>query len=212
MHPNPIFRQTEAARSLEFACKVGFGQLMISTEHVPLVANIPFLLIEGEDNREIELHLVRSNPIALLLKKSPRPAKLAVTGPHSYVSPDWYGVADQVPTWNYIAVHLSGTLRMLDQTKLPDVLDRISDHFEAQLAPKPIWKTSKMDVGVLQRMMRQIIPCRLKLDDIESTWKLNQNKADAIRLAAADGVAAHGIGSETRALASLMRNTRSVKP
>ena len=34
--------------------------------------------------------------------------RLIVEGPEGYISPDWYGVADQVPTWNYVAVHLVG--------------------------------------------------------------------------------------------------------
>ena len=48
-------------------------------------------------------------------------------------------------------------------------------------------------------------PCSFKIEDIQSTWKLNQNKTDMSRLAAADAVAQTGVGSETIALAALMR-------
>ena len=65
MHPNPIYRQTEAKRSLGFAFATGFGQIMVSADPVPLVAHIPFL--QGQQAGEIELHFVRSNPIARLL-------------------------------------------------------------------------------------------------------------------------------------------------
>ena len=203
MHPNPIYRQTEAERSLEFALAAGFGQIMVSADPVPLVAHIPFL--QGQQGDEIELHLVRSNPIARLLQNFQTQAKLSVSGPHGYISPDWYGVKDQVPTWNYVAVHLSGTLRMLKHDQLLALLDRLSAHFEAQLAPKPAWKSSKMTPEVLQKMLRQIVPCSFKIEDIQSTWKLNQNKTDMSRLAAADAVAQTGVGSETIALAALMR-------
>ena len=203
MHPNPIYRQTEAERSLEFALAAGFGQIMVSADPVPLVAHIPFL--QGQQGDEIELHLVRSNPIARLLQNIQTPAKLSVSGPYGYISPDWYGVKDQVPTWNYVAVHLSGTLRMLKHDQLLALLDRLSAHFEAQLAPKPAWKSSKMTPEVLQKMMRQIVPCSFKIEDIQSTWKLNQNKTDMSRLAAADAVEQTEVGSETIALAALMR-------
>ena len=203
MHPNPIYRQTEAERSLEFALAAGFGQIMVSADPVPLVAHIPFL--QGQQGDEIELHLVRSNPIARLLQNIQTPAKLSVSGPHRYISPDWYGVKDQVPTWNYVAVHLSGTLRMLKHDQLLALLDRLSAYFEAQLAPKPAWKSSKMTPEVLQKMLRQIVPCSFKIEDIQSTWKLNQNKTDMSRLAAADAVEQTGVGSETIALAALMR-------
>ena len=68
MHPYPIYRQTEAERSLEFALAAGFGQIMVSADPVPLVANIPFL--QGQQRDEIELYLVLSNPIARLLQKA----------------------------------------------------------------------------------------------------------------------------------------------
>ena len=80
MHPNPIYRQTEAERSLEFALAAGFGQIMVSADPVPLVAHIPFL--QGQQGDEIELHLVRSNPIARLLQNIQTRAKLSVSGSH----------------------------------------------------------------------------------------------------------------------------------
>ena len=57
----------------------------------------------------------------------------------------------------------------------------------------------------MRKMMRQIIPCSLNIEDIQGTWKSNQNKIDMSRLAAADEVAQAGVGSETIALAALMR-------
>jgi len=60
----------------------------------------------------VHAHLVRSNPIAQCLRAGERKAVLAVSGPDAYVSPDWYArMPDQVPTWNYVAVHLRGTRR-----------------------------------------------------------------------------------------------------
>jgi transcriptional regulator len=94
---------------------------------------------------------------------------------------------------------------MLKHDQLLALLDRLSAHFEAQLAPKPAWKSSKMTPEVLQKMLRQIVPCSFKIEDIQSTWKLNQNKTDMSRLAAADAVEQTGVGSETIALAALMR-------
>ena len=63
-----------------------------------------------------------------------------------------------------------------------------------------------MTPDVLDKMMRQIVPCRLTGTDIQSTFKLNQNKPDEVRLRAADEMAQSGIGIETNALADLMRN------
>ncbi|WP_299281735.1 FMN-binding negative transcriptional regulator [uncultured Tateyamaria sp.] len=202
MHPNPIFHTQDAQRNLAYASERAFGILAVNAEAGPLMAHIPFLI--DEDSAYLHLHLVRSNPIARGLK-TPLAARIAVNGPDGYISPDWYEVPDQVPTWNYVAVHLTGTLELRPQDGMRDLLDRQSKHFEDQLLPKPPWKTDKMTPEVLEKMMRQIVPCRMKIEGVDGTWKLNQNKPDEVRLRAADHVDAYGMGAETRLLAALMR-------
>lgn len=202
MHPNPAFRQADAARNIGFARAQGFGLLAVATGDAPLISHIPFLL--SEDGTRAEFHLVRSNPIARLMS-DPLPARLAVQGPHSYVSPDWYGVADQVPTWNYVAVHLVGEVRLQPQERMRDLLDRQSAGFEARLAPKPEWRAEKMTPEVLERMMRQIVPCEMRVDEIAGTWKLGQNKPEDVRVRAADPLEVAGQGQEVAMLAGMMR-------
>ena len=204
MHPNPAFRGTKRDINVAFARSRGFGTLALSTDAAPLLSHVPFLL--SEDGNLAELHLVRSNPIARVLGDGPRTATLAVTGPEGYISPDWYEVDDQVPTWNYVAVHIRGRLEMRPADTLGDVLDRQSAHFEDQLAPKPPWTRAKMTEEVMVRMLRMIVPVRLHIDGVDGTWKLNQNKDDAVRLRAADAVARVGIGAELNTLAALMRD------
>lgn len=201
MHPNKTFRQTAEAKALHHAGKIGFGMLAVSAAPAPLLSHVPFLL--AEDGHSAELHLVRSNPIARLA--APLPARLAVQGPHGYVSPDWYEVADQVPTWNYTAVHLTGTLEQLPPEALPLLLARLSDRFEAELAPKPIWKMSKMDSAALEKMLRQIVPFRLHIEDVQSTFKLSQNKPDKVRLRAADALEKAATRADAAQLSALMR-------
>lgn len=201
MHPNPTFRKTATPEALNFARARGFGTLCLNGPGTPLLAHVPFLL--NKDGSEAELHLLRSNPILRALD-SAQPATLAVTGPDGYISPDWYGTPDQVPTWNYVAVHLTGTLHRMDQDHLRDLLDRLSAHFEAGLAPKPIWQSAKMTPEVLERMLRMIAPVRLEITATDSTYKLGQNKPEAVRLAAADALT-DGTGSELAALAALMQ-------
>lgn len=204
MHPNPIFRQTPDLQAINYAKENGFGLLSVAPEDAaPLISHIPFLL--SPDGARAEFHLVRSNPIARSLKARALPARLAVQGPHSYISPDWYGVPDQVPTWNYIAVHLVGEISLQPQEALHDLLDRQSALFEERLKPKMPWTTAKMTDSVLEKMLRQIVPCVMRMDEVQSTWKLNQNKPDAVRLAAADHVEGQGIGQEVALISALMR-------
>lgn len=202
MHPNKSFHTATQQQNADFARARGFGVLAVSGDEAPMVSHVPFVL--SPDAGFADLHLVRSNPIARALK-TPLPARIAVSGADSYISPDWYQMDDQVPTWNYVAVHLTGTLELRPQDELRALLDRQSAFFEEQLAPKAPWKTDKMTPEALDKLMRQIVPCRFTVTRIEGTWKLGQNKPDDARHAAAAQVDAYGIGAETAILAALMR-------
>lgn len=202
MHPNPAFRAETRARNLGYARDRGFGALSVNADPAPLIAHVPFVL--DDDGSFADLHLVRSNPISREVT-GPMPAVIAVTGPDGYISPDWYDAADQVPTWNYVAVHLRGTLVPLEAGDLRGALDRLSAHFEAQLLPKPPWTADKMDPEALARMLRMIRPFRFDVAGVDGTWKLGQNKPDAVRRAAADHLASAPTGQETALLAALMR-------
>lgn len=201
MHPNPSFRKRHRDQHLAFARERGFGMLAVNAEHGPLLSHIPFLL--AEDGACADLHLVRSNPICRLGAVD---AVIAVSGPDGYVSPDWYGVPDQVPTWNYVAVHLRGRLDPLPHVAMRDMLARQSAAYEAKLHPKPAWKLDKMTGDALDRMLRMILPFRLTIADVQGTWKLGQNKPESARLGAAEAMPAGGIGQELHLLSQLMKD------
>ncbi len=197
MHPNPAFRATPQDCNLAFARARGFGMLTVNGDQGPLIAHLPFLF---DTDTCVTLHLARSNPIARA--GLPLPAVIAVSGPDAYVSPDWYGMADQVPTWNYVAVHLRGTLSPLPDEALRAQADGLSAEFEQRLPKRP-WTSDKMGDGVMDRMMRGILPFRLDITDVQGTWKLNQNKTPEAR---AGVIAALEQGDAAAvAIAALMR-------
>jgi transcriptional regulator len=202
MHPNQAFRKAEAAQNITFARARGFGVLALNADGGPLISHIPFQL--SEDGVFLEAHLVRSNPILRALAAGPLDAVIAVVGADGYVSPDWYGVEDQVPTWNYVAVHLRGSLRILPQEELGGVLERLSGAMEAKLLPKPIWTMDKMGDGVADKMMKMIVPIAMDVVRIDGTWKLSQNKPDGARLGAGTAIKQSAVGMETEALGDLM--------
>ncbi|MBE1281943.1 MAG: FMN-binding negative transcriptional regulator [Rhodobacteraceae bacterium] len=200
MHPNPVFHDADQAANLEFARDRAFGVLAVCEDGAPLISHVPFLL--SEDGQSVDLHLVRSNPIARLARL-PIKVRLAVSGPDAYISPDWYGIEDQVPTWNYVAVHLVGTLQLLPDSDFRRLLERQSAFYETRLLPKPPWTLDKMSDEALTRMMRMIVPARISVERVEGTWKLSQNKSEAARTGAA-GQVPGGIGHELEALTKLM--------
>lgn len=203
MHPNPAFRQTPAADSLAFARARGFGLLMLNGAAGPLVAHVPFLL--DADGSAAELHLSRGNPICRAVLSGP--AVIAVSGPDAYISPDWYGphdqVPDQVPTWNYVAVHLRGVLEPLPPEALRPHVDALSAEHEGRIAGKRPWTSAKMTEGAIERLMRMILPFRFRVEAVEGTWKLNQNKEAAMREGVVRALEAGNGGA--RGIAALMR-------
>jgi transcriptional regulator len=189
MHPNPAFRNETAAQNLDFARARGFGALCINGTDGPLIAHIPFEL--NADGSAMRFHLARSN--AIVRADLPCLAVMVVMGPDGYISPDWYGTPDQVPTWNYIAVHMRGQIRPLKAGALEPHLNAVSNEFESRLAPKPIWRSSKMAEGVMARMMRAILPFEMQITGIDGTWKLGQNKTADARAGAIAGLRALGM-------------------
>jgi transcriptional regulator len=204
MHPNPAFRQTPAGRNIAFARARGFGVLSVNGPDGPLAAHVPYLL--NDDASHADLHLARSNPIARAAL--PLPALIAVSGPDAYVSPDWYGphdqVPDQVPTWNYVAVHLRGVLEPLPDDALRSQADALSAEHEGRIIGKRPWTSKKMTDGAMDRMMRMILPFRFRVVSVDGTWKLNQNKSAEVRARAARALAGGDAGA--RAIAALMRD------
>ncbi len=187
MHPNPAFRGTPEDDNLRFAGARGFGMLCVNGADGPIAAHVPFVMAGA---RVVEVHLARSNAIARA--GLPAPALLAVQGPDAYVSPDWYGVPDQVPTWNYEAVHLRGVLSPMEGAELEPQVDALSAEFEGRIAGKRPWTKDKMGEGVMERMMRGILPFRLEVTEVQGTWKLNQNKTPEARAGVIAALEAQG--------------------
>ncbi len=202
MHPNPIFRSVDHEKSLAFAAKRGFGALSVNGENGPLAAHLPFVF--NADHSRVAFHMLRSNPVL----RAAGPALLAVNGPDGYISPDWYGTPELVPTWNYVAVHLRGNLRILAPEALEPHLRALSGKFERRLLPKPIWDLDKVSVENKAKMMRMLVPAELEITEVDATWKLGQNKPDAARTGAAEALKTSVIGAETAALAALMEDIK----
>jgi transcriptional regulator len=203
MHPNAIFQKAPREKNIAFARERSFGILAVNSDTGPLLSHIPFHL--SSDGKNLEAHLVRSNPILRLLA-APVDAVIAVSGGDAYISPDWYGVENQVPTWNYVAVHLRGKLRRLETGELRGILDRLSEEMEGRLAPKHPWKIDKMDKEIFEKMRRQIVAITLDVTGIDGTWKSSQNKSTDARTGAAIGAGDGRIGSDTDGIVAQMRD------
>ena len=178
MYTPPMFKPDRTA-SLAFAQARGFGTVCAWDGGKPIASSLPFCLGYGDDGTpQAAFHVARHNPLIGLADGKSR-WLIAVTGADAYISADWYVSPDQVPTWLYQAVHLTGTVRVVPEDELGPHLDALSAKFEGWLAPKPPWLVSKVTAGRLEGLKKAIVGLVMSVDEVEGSFKLNQHKSDA---------------------------------
>jgi transcriptional regulator len=201
-----MFKPDRAA-SLAFAQARGFGLVCAWDGAKPIASSLPFFLSFADDGTpRAVFHVASHNPLVKLAGET-RSWLLAVNGPDAYVSPDWYVSPDQVPTWLYQAVHLTGTVRTLSDDELAEQIDTLSAKFENWLLPKKPWTSSKMTAGRLDAMKKAIVGLVMTVDEVEGSFKLNQHKSDADYSAVGNALASQA-DADAHEIASLMRELR----
>ena len=138
----------------------------------PFATHLPVLHARDGDGVVLEGHWARPNPQAT----HAGPALLIVHGPHHYVSADWYpdkAEMGRVPTWNYAAAHLYGTLQLLhDEAALASIVARLGERFEAEVGGR--WRYDHDDPRE-RGLLRGIVGFRFAPARIELKFKLSQN-------------------------------------
>lgn len=196
----------DASRS--FLSERGFGTLVAIGDTHPMAVHVPFLFAPSGGGGRIELHVARANPIHAVIAGNPN-VLLACTGPDAYVSPDWYGSPNQVPTWNYIAVHATGRAQIMDRNWLPGHLERLSAVFEAW-CPKVAWTMDKVDPQRIAAMVNAIVGVTIEVETVEGNWKLGQHKGRDDHEGAVAGLRTTG-SSGSAAVADLMDQARGIR-
>jgi transcriptional regulator len=205
MYTPPVFKPDRAA-SLAFAEARGFGIVCAWDGSKPIGSALPFYLSYAADGTPRALfHVARHNPLVKLTGGSSW--LLAVNGADAYVSADWYVSPDQVPTWLYQAVHLTGPVRALSDDELAVQIDTLSAKFENWLLPKKPWTSDKMTSARLDAMKKAIVGFEMTVEEVEGSFKLNQHKSETDYAAVAGALAAQS-GAGAQEIAHLMRQAR----
>jgi transcriptional regulator len=183
----------------------GLGTLVTTGAEGLCASHIPFLLDRnaGSLGRLIG-HVARANS----QWKSTRDGSEAlaiILGPDAYVTPSWYATKSAtgrvVPTWNYVAVHVHGSVRFFhDRERLLDVVGRLTQRHEHSRAMP--WNVTDAPPDYIDGMLEGIVGVELTITRLEGQWKVSQNKDDADRRGVEDGLREDGRGE----MASLVRN------
>jgi transcriptional regulator len=191
MHPASLFHTHDTQTLINRLRANPFAIVSANGDASPVIAHAPVLI--SDDGSEIRFHLSRNNALVSLLNDGAL-AKVVVTGDHAYISPDWYSLDDQVPTWNYLSVEADGLVTVLNTIETVQLVDDLSAVFEANLAPKPPWTRQKMGNGVFERIVRGIVGYNLAVRSLVGITKLSQNKPIAAQRGVVDALgSAHPI-------------------
>ncbi len=188
MYTPPMFKSDRAA-GLAFAEARGFGTVCAWDGKKPIASLLPLYLDYADDGTpKAVFHFARGNTL-IALADGTSSWLLAVNGADTYVSPDWYASPDQVPTWLYQTVHLTGPVRKLSDDELAVQLETLSAKFEGWLAPKPPWTSAKMTTARHEALKKAIVGLVLTVEEVEASFKLNQHNPTSIMLRSASALA-----------------------
>jgi len=188
-----IVRIHEFMRDHSFATVVTNAGTSLIASHLPLLLDAdvgPSGVLLG--------HMARANPQWRFFEGE---CMTIFHGPHAYISPSLYGEHGTVPTWNYIAVHAYGCLRIVeDREGLLDILRRSVAAYEN---PRSVpWNFDESGPHV-EKLLRAIVGIRIEITRLEGKWKLSQNHTEERRRKVIDGLNASAVG-DARAVASMM--------
>ncbi len=169
----PAFEESDRHKLHRFIEANSFGLLVSVHEGVPFATHLPMLLEANVgSNGHLFGHFAKANP---QWRDADEKNVLAIfSGPHAYVSPSIYESENVVPTWNYVAVHVYGTLRYVDDVdSLSEILTKSVQVYEQHRQAPWVLDTS---TAYFQKMVRSIIGFRIEIARLEGKWKLSQNQ------------------------------------
>jgi transcriptional regulator len=156
----------------EFLRKNSFGILVNQTDGKLWATHIPLELDTNKDGKEILVgHISKENPQWTAFENDNK--ILAIfSGPHTYISSSWYE-KENVPTWNYIAVHIYGTIKIIVGEAVVDSLKKLVDKYESN-SENPVRVEDLSSKTMMQT--RRIVAFEIEIDEIQAVKKMSQNR------------------------------------
>lgn len=206
MYIPDIYKNEDPKQIRSFIKANSFGILITHKEGVSLATHIPLEYAQKEDGTEIlHAHISKANEQCKHIEDG-ADALCIFNGPHSYISSSWYDF-EEVPTWNYIAVHIRGTFTVLDKEGLWNSVKTLMDTYESS-QENPVRMEALSEKTL--RQMNGIIGFEVAISSVEAAYKLSQSRDDKNHKAVIDQLhTTDDTGS--KAIANEMEKLRSSK-
>ena len=179
MYVPPQFDQKDRAHTLALMRAHNFATLVTTdADGQPFATHLPLIVTERTDTQEslvLEGHVAKPNPHWKLWANNPT-ALVIFMGPNAYMSPRVYPDLVRVPTWNYLAVHASGTVKLLEgEAKKDALLKGLIALHEPEYAAQ--WRG--LGEEYQHKMLAGIVAFEITVTKLESKFKLNQHRKES---------------------------------
>lgn len=156
--------------------RYSFATIVSVKDGLPVATHLPFLVEEKDGVVTLKSHFAKANPQA---NDSIDTMVLVIfTEPHAYISPKHYEKVENVPTWNYLAVHAYGKFKVLEgEENKAALLKATIQNFEAEYLKQ--WES--LPDKYKQNMMKGITAFEIVVDDLQAKAKLSQNRSEIER-------------------------------
>lgn len=169
-----LFREEDEAEINRLLDDYPFGMLVTALEGKIVASHIPMLRRTIAGKMYITSHLAKENEQVKAIEQELNDVLAIFQGPHAYVSSSWYK-SENVPTWNYQAVHVYGKLLTVTKEQLIDDLTLLLEKFEQGRERAVLWDALS---EATKRQVDGIVGFRLRVEKIEAVSKLSQNRND----------------------------------
>jgi transcriptional regulator len=167
------FRVHDHSDAIAFMRANPFAILVSSADDAPFATHLPVFVEQKEDQLILRGHVAKANPHWRHLEQNPT-CMTIFHGPHAYVSTSNYVARENVPTWNYGAVHVYGNARTFSSPEdLQGILHQLIGTFEPAYAEQ--W--GSLSESYRERMLSHIVGIEIAVTKIEAKFKLSQNRA-----------------------------------
>lgn len=170
-----LFKQQNPEEVKSFLQQNSFGILVSQQDGKPWATHIPLELDINAKGEEVLVgHVSRGNKQWKGFDES-NDVLAIFNGPHAYISSSWYD-HENVPTWNYIAVHIYGKIRIVEGEELLTSLKKLVNKYEAH-SKNPV-TVEGMSKKFLENELRGIVGFEILITEIQAAYKLSQNRDD----------------------------------
>ena len=194
MYISKLYREEDREKILEFLKQNEFATLVTYDGEKPTASHLLMEVEEVGEQLLINGHMSRANPLWKTFEKNPE-VLVIFQGPHTYISPTWYNHVN-VPTWNYQAVHVYGSPRIVgDHSETYELLKKLIERHEAERQ----YKLDTLPQDFVEKEMKGIVAFQIEATRIEANYKLSQNRNDedyhniVSRLEERDDEMSHGV-------------------